>query len=261
MDDSAGQGRLQDAAMPEWVHGAGEWTAFVRGLRLFFEVPALILGATGAGFGALAHDAGLEFTATALMSIVLYATPAQVVLVDNFARGASLLGGAIAISLTAIRLLPMTVSLMPYLRGPNARPWQYVLAAHFIAVTGWNEANRRLPPLPEALRLAHFLGLGTALMAALLLGTIIGYEFAGRVPPMVSAALLFMTPLYFIMSLILGARLSVDWWAIGAGIVLGPVFFIALPGFDLLITGLVGGTLAFVIGARARVGAAAGPSS
>jgi predicted branched-subunit amino acid permease len=252
MDDSAGQGRLQDAAVPDWVHNAGEWTAFIRGLRLFFEIPALILGATGAGFGALAHDAGIEFGVTALMSVVLYATPAQVVLVDNFARGASLLGGAIAISLTAIRLLPMTVSLMPYLRGPKARRWQYVLAAHYIAITGWNEANRRLPDLPEALRLAHFLGLGTALMAALLVGTVVGFLLAGLVPPLVGAALLFMTPLYFIMSLILGARLSLDWWAIGAGVVLGPVFFIAVPGLDLLITGLVGGTVAFMIGARTR---------
>jgi predicted branched-subunit amino acid permease len=253
MDDLATLVRPGDAPAPDWVHGAGEWTAFIRGLRLFIEIPALILAATGAGFGALAHDAGLEFEATALMSVLIYATPAQVVLVDHFARGASVLGGAIAISLTAIRLLPMTVSLMPYLRGPHARRWQYVVAAHFIAVTGWNEANRRLPVLPEPLRLAHFLGIGTALCSALLVGTVIGFLLAGLVPPLVSAALLFMTPLYFIMSLILGARQRVDWVALGAGVVLGPLLFIALPGFDLLLTGLVGGTLAFLVGGRTPV--------
>jgi predicted branched-subunit amino acid permease len=239
-----------DAFLLQWGPDVSEWDAFGRGLRIAIEVPSLILCATGAGFGALAHDAGITFGLTAFMSLVLYATPAQVVLVDQFARGASLLGGAFAISLTAIRLLPMMVSLMPYLRGPNARRWQLVLAAHFIAITCWTEAFRRLPLLPERLRLSHFLGLGTALMASLVLGTIVGHELAGRVPPLLTSALLFMTPLYFIMSLVLNAKQIVDWVAVAAGLALGPVFFLAVPGFDLLLTGLVGGTIAFLVRGR-----------
>ena len=39
---------------------------------------------------------------------------------------------------------------------------------------------------------------------------------------------------------------------LGAGLVLGPVFFIAAPGFDLLLSGLVGGTIAYLVGARSR---------
>ena len=240
-------------AGPPWVRGANARTAYAHGWRIFIEVPALILGATGAGFGALAHDSGLSFGHTWFMALALYATPAQVVLVDQFARGASLLGGAFAVTLTAIRLLPMMVSLMPLLRGPNAKPWQYIAAAHFIAITGWTEAFRRLPLLPPRLRLPHFLGLGSALLTALLIGTMIGYELAGIVPPLITAALLFMTPLYFTMSLLLNAKQTVDWAALGAGLVLGPIMFIASPGFDLLLTGLIGGTIAFLIGERAKV--------
>jgi hypothetical protein len=40
--------------------------------------------------------------------------------------------------------------------------------------------------------------------------------------------------------------------------VLGPVFFLGAPGFDLLLTGLVGGTVAYLAGERAM--AAAGPA-
>lgn len=222
----------------------------MRGWVIFTEVPALILGATGAGFGALAHDAGMSFGHASFLSLALYATPAQVVLVDQFARGASLLGGAFAVALTAIRLLPMMVSLMPLLRAPNAKRWHYVAAAHFMAITSWTEAFRRLPKLPPHLRMPHFLGLGSALMTALMIGTMIGYELAGVVPPLLTSALLFMTPLYFVMSLLLNANQLIDRAALGAGFILGPVMFIAAPGFDLLLTGLIGGTIAFLIGHR-----------
>ena len=235
---------------PPWTEGANERVAYAHGFKISAEIPALILSATGAGFGALAHDAGIQFGHTAFMSVVLFATPAQVVLVDQLARGSSLLGGTFAVMLTAIRLLPMTVTVMPLLRGPATRRWQYALASHFVAITGWAEAYRRLPQLPERLRMPYFLGMGSALVMCLLIGTIAGYLVAGVVPPLLTSALLFMTPMYFAMSLVLNARQSMDWWALGAGAVLGPVMFIAAPGFDLLLTGLVGGTIAFFAGRK-----------
>jgi predicted branched-subunit amino acid permease len=251
IDSSEPQGleaRPGDAA---WIHGASGFDAFAQGLKIAVAVPSLILAATGAGFGALAHDAGLSFGHTAFMSVILYATPAQVVMIDQMARGSSLLATAIAVSLTAIRLLPMMVSLMPHLRSPGAPRWQYILASHFIAITGWTEAFRRLPRLPAHLRLPHFLGLGMALMGSLLVGTVAGHELAGRVPPLLTSALLFMTPLYFTMSLALNARALTDRVALAAGITLGPIFFLAAPGFDLLLSGVVGGTIAYLAGERA----------
>lgn len=226
------------------------WTprdAFWNGFAITRQVPALILACTGAGFGALAHDAEVSAGLAAFMSVVLYATPAQVVLVDQIARGVSLWGGAFAVMLTAIRLLPMTVTLVPYLRSEAVRPWQYLLAAHFVAITGWTEGFRRLPALPVHVRMPHFLGLGTGLVLALVTGTCTGYWLASKVPPLLTSALLFMTPLYFTLSLILTAKQRIDWLALGAGAALGPAFFVAAPGFDLLLTGLIGGTLAFLL--------------
>ena len=239
-------------AAPSWTANADPRVAFFQGLLVAREVPALILAATGGGFGALAHDAGVAFGHTAFMSLVLYATPAQVVLIDQLARGASLWGGAFAVMLTAIRLLPMMVSLMPYLRAPGVPRWQYIAAAHFIAITCWTEAFRRLPLLPAGLRMPHFLGIGTALMTSLLVGTVIGFMLAGIVPPLLTSALLFMTPLYFAMSLFLNAKGVIDWAALAAGFVLGPVFFLATPGFDLLLTGVIGGSIAFFAAERVR---------
>jgi hypothetical protein len=40
-----------------------------------------------------------------------------------------------------------------------------------------------------------------------------------------------------------------DVFAIGIGCALAPVLYLLAPGFDLLATGLTGGTLAFLLGA------------
>lgn len=241
----------QDGLAGTPLSTGGWWAAFSAGFRIIMAVPAIILAATGAGFGALAKDAGIGIGHTAFMSVVVYATPAQVVLADQLARGAPLIAVAFAVMLTGIRFLPMTVTLMPYLRGPGTRAWQFYLASHFVAITGWSEAVRRLPEQQPAARMPYFLGLGSALMSALLLGTVVGYLVAGTVPPLLTSALLFMTPIYFLLSQILNLREPIDGFALGIGLVLGPVFLLLAPGFDLLLSGLVGGTLAFVIARRA----------
>lgn len=215
-------------------------------------IPGLVLCATALGFGALARDLGFSAGQAVFISAVVYATPAQVVLIDLLSRGAALSAVALAVTLTAVRLLPMTVTLMPYLRDHKGRRWREVLAAHFIAITAWVEGSRRLPPLPDHLRLSHFLGIGTGMVAATGIGTLAGYVLAATLPSVLSAALLFLTPIYFLSSLMVTARNVADWFAIGLGLVMGPVFFVSVPGFDLLATGLIGGTLAYAIGRRHR---------
>jgi predicted branched-subunit amino acid permease len=232
--------------------------AFLSGARIIGQVPALILAATGAGFGALAKDAGLGLAFATTMSVVLYATPAQVAFIDGLQRGAPLIVVALAVMLTGIRFLPMTVSLVPYLRGPGVPRWQFYVAAHFVAITGWSEAVRRLPPLPPPVRMPYFLGLGSALMTALSIGTVVGHLLAGWVPVIVMSALLFMMPIYFLVSQIMNAHRALDLWAIGLGATLGPLFLMLAPGVDLLLTGLIGGTAAFVLGRR-RTRAEPGP--
>jgi hypothetical protein len=61
--------------------------------------------------------------------------------------------------------------------------------------------------------------------------------------------LLFVTPIYFLLSLLATAVSRMDVFAIGIGCALAPVLYLLAPGFDLLATGLTGGTLAFLLGA------------
>lgn len=246
----------RDAAAPgtaaRWVAGATRRTAFFQGLRLLTTTPGIVLFTTALGFGALARDSGMTLAHVVFLSTLVYALPAQVVLVDQLARGASVAAAALAVTLTAVRLLPMTVSLLPYLRDGKSSALLRILAVHFIAVTAWVEGNRRLPSLPVDLRIPHFLGIGFGMAFMTATGSAIGHSVASGLPPVLSAALLFATPLYFLLALFLGMRTRADTAAIAFGSILGPLMYMALPGADLLLTGLIGGTIAYSIGRWSR---------
>ncbi|MEL6299136.1 MAG: AzlC family ABC transporter permease [Pseudomonadota bacterium] len=232
---------------PQWAATATRRYAVLRGLRVAGSTPGWVLFATSIGYGALARDADASLGLTMLLAGLLYALPAQVVFMDQLARDASLFAAMLAVMLTAIRLLPMTVSIVPYFRDDTQSRWLKVVAVHFVAITAWLEGRRRLPGLPVALRVPHFIGIGAGLALTTIVGAALGYLLAGSVPSVISAALLLLTPVYFILSLIgVAVRLG-DWLAISAGAALGPVMFLAAPGLDLLLTGLVGGTAAWAI--------------
>lgn len=236
-----------DAPGAEAWRAATPAIAFRRGMGVGLTVPGIILFASSAGFGALARDAGFSLANAAYMMAVFFALPAQVVMLDQIARGASLWAGTLAVTLTGLRLLPMSVLLMPLIKGQRAKRWHFLLAGHFIAVTAWMEGWRRLPSVPADLRMHHFIGIGLGLLFATVAGTVIGYEVAGKVPAIVSAVLLLLTPIYFLLSLIATAAGTADRLAIVLGGVLGPPLFLAAPGFDLLLAGLIGGTIAHVV--------------
>src|SRR5262245_27757794 len=86
---------------------------FVRALAIVLSVPAAVLFATALGFGALARDGGFSIAQGLFMGASMFALPNQVVLVDQLARNETLAAAALAVALTAVRLLPMTVTLVP----------------------------------------------------------------------------------------------------------------------------------------------------
>ena len=62
-----------------------------------------------------------------------------------------------------------------------------------------------------------------------------------------SAALLFLTPMSFLISTTRNCRLLSDWLALAIGLVLGPLLAAWQVGLDLLWTGVVGGSVAYAI--------------
>ncbi|MEM9028790.1 MAG: AzlC family ABC transporter permease [Pseudomonadota bacterium] len=240
------------ATLASWVPTATRATAFRHGLMAAISVPGCVLMTTSLGFGALARDAELFLAQALFLAAVLYALPAQVILVDQISRDATLWMAAFAVSLTAIRLLPMTVTLVPYFRGDPGGLWLKVLAVHFVAVTAWVESRKWLPTLPPDLRLPFFLGLGFGFLGVTLTGTAAGYALAGSVSPAIVAALLLSTPIYFLLSLLGSMKDRADGVAIALGAVGGPLFHSVTPQLDLMCAGLVGGTAAWLVFGRRR---------
>ena len=52
----------------------------------------------------------------------------------------------------------------------------------------------------------------------------------------------------FLLSLLSSATRRMDWLAVGLGITLGPSLYLLAPGPDLMLTGVIGGTLAWWLG-------------
>ena len=219
--------------------------AFLLGIVGAPSVPVLVVTVTFIGFGALARDTGLNVFQAMFVSASVFALPGQVVLADEAGKGAGLAAVAFAVMLTSVRLLPMSYSLFPVMRGKDTPLWLEILLSHFVAITVWLEAMRRLPRQRKELRVAYFSGFALVMMAGLLTATAAGYYLAAKVPQEVAAGMVFLTPIYFFLSLVETSQNIADRGAVLVGIILGPLLYLLLPGLDLVLTGLIGGTACY----------------
>ena len=75
--------------------------------------------------------------------------------------------------------------------------------------------------------------------------TIIGYELAANLSQTFASAILLLTPLAFLFSTARNSRELADVVALVLGLVLYPLASLMNSGVDILVSGLVGGTIAF----------------
>ena len=134
-------------------------------------VLALVLFATYLGIGALAHDTHFSLGWALASTPWSGPGPAQIILISTLGSGATVVQAAIAVTVSAIRLFPMVVSVLPMLRTPQTKRRHLILAAHFIAVTLWVECFRLLPQVPRERRIAFVHGLGVGLLSVCLVAT------------------------------------------------------------------------------------------
>lgn len=210
------------------------------------SVFAYVLLGTYVGIGALAHDFGFSLAWMALSTLLIWAAPAQVILISTLGS-ASLVEVAIAVALSSVRFMPMVVSVLPMLKDERTRARHLLLPAHLTAISVWVEGMRLLPALPRNRRIAFFNGLGAGLISPAIAASAVGFYMAAQVPPLFAAGLLFLTPLSMLMSITRNSRLLLDRLALGLGIVIGPLIAAANVGLDLLWTGMIAGTIAYVV--------------
>lgn len=240
-----------DAEPPPHESEAHNRVWALRGARAALNTPGFVLWGSFLGFGAMTHDFGWPIWVAGLSTLLIWAAPGQLVLAGALATGAGLAGATLAVSVSAVRLLPMVVSILPVLRTERTTLATRLFAAHYVAVTAWFEGLRLTPMLPRPARMPFFFGLANALVVGSVVTTVLGHAAAGVLPTALSVGLLGLTPLYFLLSLERGADGFGERLAIVFGLALSPLLNMVTPRFDLLWTGLIGGTAAFLI-VRAR---------
>lgn len=222
--------------------------AFWQGIRDALGAPVLVLFAGMVGFGAMGRSHGFDAWMTGLTSLLMFALPGQVVMLEMFISGSSLLAIGFAVTLTSTRFVTMVVTLFPQLHRRDRNPLLY-LWVHMLAMTAWAVSMREFPRMRAQHRLNYFIGLALPCWLISPLGTVLGYYVAGWVPTPVTLALVFINPLFFLLTFT-----DVKPWAnriaIGLGCILGPVFYVFDADSSLLLTGLVAGTLAYVVDRR-----------
>ena len=101
---------LPPSDSPSWKNPV---RAFAWGMAsVTSTVMALVLFTTYLGIGALAHDTHFSLGWALLCTVLVWAGPAQIILISTLGSGATVVQAAIAVTVSAIRLFPMVVSVL-----------------------------------------------------------------------------------------------------------------------------------------------------
>jgi len=217
------------------------------GAREALGVPAAVLGAGFLGYGSRAGDAGYSIWLTLSATLAIWALPGQLVLMEMHAREAAFLATVFAVSLSAARFLPMTLTLMPLMRGGSSvrKLWQFLFAAQLVSMTTWAVAMRRFEEMDVDARWNYFLGFSAICIGSSMLFAVIGQLLIGALPPLARYGLALLTPLYFFVTLVGEARTRTAIAALvcGAGVAL--LLHVYAPAWSLFGAGFIGGTIAW----------------
>ena len=221
-------------------------------MRAAVSFAGLVMACSFVGYGAFLHSISFGLLPGLFATLVIWALPGQVVFADLWMNQAGLLATALAVTLTAVRLLPMTMLVLSRARLQGVRRWPEFLVAHFTAITMWVIATTRMEKMSQ--RAPHSLAAGSRQRARFDHdGDDGGRLLPGRgaaAEPCCDARLFHAG---FLLDLAvrqrpLAIRLLGDRARRGAVAARG----MFAPRFDLLIAGMVGGHVAFHRLARPR---------
>jgi predicted branched-subunit amino acid permease len=237
------------AAKPPMSYLAAFREGMAVGIKSVFTY---VIFGTFVGYGALCHDLGFSLLWGWVSTALVWAGPAQVIVVSTLGSGAAPLESAVAVSLSGMRLLPMVAALLPIIRTPTTRWYNLIMPAHFTAASMWVEGLRAAPGVPREARIAFCNGLGTNMMLIALAGTFAGFELASKLPALFAATVLFLTPMSFLVSVARNSKELLDKLALVFGLVMTPLCAYFEVKLALLVAGLAAGTSAYVIARIAR---------
>ena len=217
----------------------------IKGAKDAFGAPAAILFAGMLGFGAMGQANGLDIWLTSATSFFMFALPGQIVLVEMLVLSASGITIAVAVTLTATRFFTMCLTLFPQFTEKQRSSFYYFMA-HFVAMTAWAVSMRDFPKMKPEERLPYFTGFAFVCWAVSTPATILGYMLAGQVPSYINLGLVFINPLFLLLTFT-EVKPRANRMAILLGGPIGVLSYFWFSDYSLLIAGLFGGTIAYMV--------------
>src|SRR6476620_852900 len=154
---------------------AYEWEGMKDGMRAAWSLAGLVMACYFVGSGAFLHSITFGRLPGLFTTLVIWALPGQVVFADLWMKQAGLLATALAVTLTAVRLLPMTMLVLSRARLPGVRSWPEFVVAHFTASTMWVIATAGMEKVSQVRRIPWLLGIGSVLLSGMMVMTAVGY--------------------------------------------------------------------------------------
>ncbi len=208
------------------------------------SLPAFILFFTMMGFGSLMQKADFSALMAAVATLTIWGLPGQLAMVELTVTGQGLVAIVVACSLANARFMPMVVSFVPAMAHGGASLWRQLLDAQMLSINSWAVCMREFPQVEPTWRGLYYRTFAGFILSAAVIGTLFGYYGAVILPAVIVLGLIFTSPLFFALVLATtpgrAERLSML-----AGCAIVPLAGLWFPSVDLLITGVVGGSLGF----------------
>ena len=223
---------------------------FFKGFKsiLTYDSPAIALGCCFIAIGALLKNLGFNFQETVFSTMLTYALPGSLVMAESLLIGASLLNIFLAVWFVNARLYPMAISLFPLMMHKNQPKWKYYFSCHFIAVSAWLIMKSNYEKIEKEHRIDFWIGIGSATWSVAVLGTICGFYFSEYLNKEMMMGLAVVNPIYFLCMMVGASKTLEITLSVLLGLSLGPIFYFLSPEWSVLLGGLVGGSVAYLIG-------------
>jgi predicted branched-subunit amino acid permease len=226
---------------------SGKGRIFRKAILDSLSLPAFILLTTMMGFGSLAHSAGFSPEMSVLATALIWGLPGQLAMVELTTSGQDLIAIIFACSLANARFFPMVVSFIPSMTRTKTSFPKLVLYAQLLSINSWAICMRKFPEIDTDYRQLYFLVFAISILTAAISGTLLGYYASAVLPDAFVLGLIFLSPLFFalILSAVAGAG---ERASLILGCLVVPLVHRYFPSVDLLITGVVAGSLGFFLG-------------
>ena len=232
-------------------HSPNRRKAFREGVRHGLAVPSIVVFATMLGYGSMAHANGFSAFEALLSTALVWAMPGQVAMADLRASGADLFVTLLAVSMASVRFFPMATIMVGTFRDVAKHPLKRILLVHLMSASTWPMAMAAAQRMSKASALAYYWPVGGLCITMGCIGTLTGYWLSADMPPFVRLTLVFLNVVFLSLLFALNRdRLVI--LAVCAGAVLGPPLHSIEPNYGVILTGLIGGTLAYIILGKRR---------